>query len=435
MKALLFIYFLASGITWVGGEVGQGISGRLALPEIVLLIIIGVVLLRPTRIRVSRLGRATLLMFVAFSIGVPGSGNIRGSLVEWLIHAFLVVGFIALYTLIVNMPLEQRLDVAHLWVRACGLLALVALYEFVGLLVGFPSLLVAVGQPPVITSGLVGTFRNTGQAGAYFSTGLAMAIALHHVSTGPRRTEVLLSMLAMGVSLAFTVKRSAIIGTVAGVVLLLLMDGTLQTRVRNVALALIGAAAVTPAVQWMLLNSPGYRNRISYKLGEGGAATFENFARNNSRAALAAFIDNPLFGAGLGGVLGVYDETFEVHSTYLGVPATTGVVGSLAYIAFMVAFFRACTRPRNDDPRTRAMGRLLLPLLIGLAISFAYTYHLRKREFWITAAIASAIMAPAAAAVRRSEEAYEPLAPYAEPAWLPPVPPAPAPRPPRHVPV
>lgn len=399
MKALLFLYFLSAGITWVAGETGQGISGRLAIGELVLVAIIGyVVVLRPGWIRVSRAGRAALVMFLAFSLGVPGSGNIRATLVEWLIHGFVVVGFIVLYSVVARMPFEERLDVARLWVRAATVLAVLGLYEFMGLLSGLPSLLTAIGQPPIITSGLVGTFRNTGQAGVFFGTALVIAIPLHRVSTGVRRTEGLLSVILLLMAVAFTVKRSAIVGVAVGGVLLLLLEGSLVGRIRNALLAVMAAAMVSPVVQWMLEKSPAFRGRIEYKLGTGAVDVVENFTRSNYVVAIRAFTDNPLTGAGLGGIIGVYDDTFEIHSTYLGVLATTGLVGMAAYLFFMFVFLESSSRARNPDPRARVLGRMMLPLLLGLAVSFAYTNQLRKREFWITAALSTALMAPTAAA-------------------------------------
>jgi O-antigen ligase len=169
---------------------------------------------------------------------------------------------------------------------------------------------------------------------------------------------------------------------------------------------------------WMLQNSAAYRGRIDRKIGNVGLVA--DFARENIEAGLRAFTTHPLVGAGVGGIAGVYSERYEVHSTYLGVPAQTGIVGTLAYLWFMIVFLRSCTRTRNDDGRAWLMGRLYLPLLLGLCVSFGYTYHLRKREFWITAAIASAVMAPAAAG--RGEGAPGPRRGVKSPGRVAPVP-------------
>lgn len=399
MRALLFLYFLAAGITWVSGEAGKGIAGRVAIADLLLLLIIAlVVLVHPGWLRASRLVRAALLMFLAFSLGIVNSANVRGSMVEWLIHGFLVVGFIVIYSLIVRLPIDERLEIAGLWVRAATCLAVFGLYEFVGSgLLGLPSILAAIGQTPFTMGGLVATFRNTGQAGVFFAMALATAIPLQRVLRGRRRTEMLFSIVVLGLSVMFTVKRSAMLAVGIGVVLLFVMDPSIKGRMRSVAMAAIAAAVVLPASLWMLERSAAFRNRVDYKLAGGqGVDVAERFARDNFVAAEAAFTSHPFTGAGLGGITGVYTATFEIHSTYLGIPAQTGLIGTLAYLWFMFVFFQACTRTRNDDPRTWLMGRLYMPLLLGLTVSFGYTYHLRKREFWITAAIASALMAPEA---------------------------------------
>ena len=108
MRVLLFLYFLAAGITWVSGEAGQGISGRVAIADLLLLIIIAlVVLVHPGWLRSSRLVQAALVMFLAFSLGIVNSADVRASLVEWLVHGFLVAGFVVIYSMIVRLPLDS----------------------------------------------------------------------------------------------------------------------------------------------------------------------------------------------------------------------------------------------------------------------------------------------------------------------------------------
>jgi O-antigen ligase len=122
-----------------------------------------------------------------------------------------------------------------------------------------------------------------------------------------------------------------------------------------------------------------------------------DFTGENVDATTRAVVEHPLTGVGLGGVAGVYTAKYEIHSTYLSVAASGGLLGILAYAWFVYVLFRSCTRPRNADPRARVFARATLPLMLGLMLAYAYTYHLRKREFWVAAALAAAVMAPVAA--------------------------------------
>jgi len=139
---------------------------------------------------------------------------------------------------------------------------------------------------------------------------------------------------------------------------------------------------------WGLENIDNMQWRVTRKFGEDAAEAFsEGFIVENMRAAFLAFDSRPLLGVGLGNVAGVFTQKYEVHSTYLKVLACAGVLGVLAYCWFVWNLIQTL-RSRSKDVYSRYLS-YLLPMVLGLSVSWAYTYHLRKREFWILVSIVS----------------------------------------------
>lgn len=137
---------------------------------------------------------------------------------------------------------------------------------------------------------------------------------------------------------------------------------------------------------WGLDNVGNMSARWDHKFSSQAFDDFEDgFLADNIRAGLAAFGDNPFFGAGLGNVELNY-FSHEIHSTYLAILATGGVFGILTYLYFVSVLIRETRSYKSEN--IGIPSRFLyyiLPLLLGMMVSWAYTYHLRKREFWVLA--------------------------------------------------
>jgi O-antigen ligase len=400
VKGLLFVYFFLSGITWVAGRAGEGISGRLALSDPIMAIIIFVAFASHHRdFRIPSVGGAALAMVTAFGVGVAfsASPSLAQPLIAWMIHLFVVLGFLAIYNIVVVEPMEVRIQYAQLWIRAAGLIAVLALYDFVAPMVGLPQLASFIGRSSRIRGGAVGTFRNTGQAGIFFVTAIAMALPLQRISIGRARQEVNLWFIVLGLATAFTVKRSALVALAIILTLFFIRERGWRGKARTLMTVGIAACILIPAAGWLWETSPAFRWRVNKKLdtqvvtelGEG-----DGFIMETAGVALTAFSDRPLVGVGLAGVAGIYSDKYEVHNTYLSVLAESGLLGILVYGSFVVVLFRGCARPKNDDPRTEQFSRLIIPGLVGLFIAYGYTNHLRKREFWTTVALATSIIGP-----------------------------------------
>ena len=431
MKQLLFVYFVLSGVTWVAGEAGEGITGRVGLPDLFMLVLAVYLLATQRRaMRAPRLALAAMALLVAAGPGIMLSPKPSSSLLEWMVHGYSLFGFLVVYNLLMRLPIEGRVEMMVSWARAGTVLALVGIYDLTAATVGMPGIAASLGQAPRAQGGLVGTFRNTGQAGSFLVTVLAVALPLHGVVNGRRRRvelAVIIAILILG--LVLSVKRAALVALLVGIAIFLARGVLRRDFARTARVLLLAVVLLVPTFGWFMVSSESFRYRITRKLTSNATESVSRFAESNYSVARKQFSERPITGAGMGSISEV-GGGYEIHSTYLNVPASMGLLGVLAYLWLVFELFRGTTRTRNGDPRARRFGAMFLPMLLGLMVSYAYTNHLRKREFWITTALATALMAPELARRRRDDEP-DPLAdgeplPEAEPeeelAWAGPPP-------------
>ncbi|MGY1457325.1 O-antigen ligase family protein [Luteimonas sp. A534] len=392
--ALGFLYFLFAGVTWVAGEAGEGAGGRVTIADFTALGLFGLWFLacvgeRRFALKVPAEYRAYVPLLMVYSIGVsfsiyPG----RGAL-ELLIHVFIFVVSVVLYNLYRRLPSEEAIPVvlaSILW--SGGLLAFVGLVDFLV----WPNLIPGIGD------GLVGTFRNTGQAGAFF--GVYIAILLPGFLSGLIKAGRLNAALfaSMAFALLFTSKRAAVAGLLIGLALLSLRMLTSSSK-RDKRYGLVMVACVVLlfpvgylAFLWGLENIPGMAWRFDKKFNEGALEDFQQgFLAENIRATLDAMEMSPLVGVGLGNIIGVVTQKYEIHSTYMAILGTSGLLGFGAYATFMLNYLLRLARAAGQGAYG-AYLKYFMPMLIGLMFSWAYTYHLRKREFWILFFVTSLVV-------------------------------------------
>lgn len=388
---LLFLYFFSAGITWVEGEAGSGISGRVTFADI-----IGVLLIVLAFFQVLTKKRAALFIPSEYKWYIPFlflliismilSAKPLVGLLEILVHFYIFIVSLFLINIFKNYSSDDLFGKLLLLILySGGALAAIGLLQFFI----FPNLFLGVH------GGLSGTFRNTGQAGAFFSTYLAILIP--GFLTGlikPRiRNYFILTMILM--ALLFTFKRSAQIGFIVGAILIvlkLLRSSSIRDK-KIGAYVFTAVALLTPLglvlFYWGIENISGMAWRFSNKINANTVQSFsEGFLAENLHGMWKAFSAKPLLGVGPANVAGVYTLKYELHSTYMKIIATTGLVGTLAYIIFMLSFFVSVFKARSVNIYGRYLS-YFLPFYFGLMISWAYTYHLRKREFWILFAIIS----------------------------------------------
>lgn len=389
-----FLFFLTAGVTWVAGEAGQGVEGRVASADIVGLVLIGFWVVvgltdRKLSLRAPIEYRAYLPLLIVYALGVlfamyPGRG-----LLELVIHVFICVVSLVLYNLYRRIPIDEAAPLALKSILWAGwLLAMIGVVDFFI----WPNLL------PGPSNGLTGTFRNTGQAGAFF--GMYLAILIPGLLSGliPRTRFNMFMVGTILFALVFTSKRAAVIGLAVG---LLALGATLlfspSKRDKKFGITMLAMTAlVAPlayfAFLWGLENIEGMAWRFGNKFSQAAAEDFqEGFLVENIQAAKAAFSVNPLVGVGLGNVAGVITERYEIHSTYLSIIGNAGLLGVIAYAAFMTTHVWQALRAWGPS-QFSAYLRYYVPMLIGLMLSWAYTYHLRKREFWIMFFVVSLVI-------------------------------------------
>jgi hypothetical protein len=112
----------------------------------------------------------------------------------------------------------------------------------------------------------------------------------------------------------------------------------------------------------------------------------DSFIVTNYSAAFSAFMDNPVFGSGIAGFFGRYSD-HEVHSTYIKMLGEAGFLGFFGYLIFMYFTFAKVFYHRKWLNEYSDYIRNFIPFFLGCLVSWSYTYHLRKREFWIMLAI------------------------------------------------
>lgn len=391
---MLFIFTLLSGITWTSSEAGAGISGRLIIADFVglaILLIFFVFLYVKKHFHWNNIFTifVLFLFFNLFSLVI--SSFPEKGIIEYLTHLFIFLVGISIYNLILYQKpdLTYLSDIIQSVMLASGLIALVGLLQFFL----FPTLF------SNSFGGLSGTFRNTGQAGAYFSIFICLGIA--GITSGLfKKSPLNLSIIFfLFLALIFTFKRAALIGISVGL-LLLLIKFIVSSNVRDkkyaiyfVSSFLVFGFLILNLFLWAGDNIEGVIWRSSSKFNSDTAEDFvEGFLAENIDATLRAFWDKPLLGVGMGNMAGIYTEKYEIHSTYMAVLSASGLVGFFIYIVYMFNILKKVFAKYRVAEVSDFLFNLGV-LYIGLMISWSYTYHLRKREFWILLIIILLVMA------------------------------------------
>lgn len=390
LKLTVFIYFILSGVTWVGGAAGEGISGRVAAADILGLLLI---LVAFASVMISRSGmlflptsyKIYIIFLIILAIGVFFSGKPQLGLLEVLVHIYIFLVSLAMLNLFkISEDSFGFSDLLNFILQSGFILASIALIQFFV----FPSLFAS------SFGGLSGTFRNTGQAGSFFA--LFLALIVPGFLSGflkPSLRNYLMAAVVL-VALILTFKRAAWIGFLIGIFGLFFII-SFSTSIRDKKIAVyfllvsiliipIGFAGFFYAKDKVDGVSWRFQSKINT---EAGSEFIDGFFADNLQASMKAFSDDPLIGVGAANVAGVYTEKYEIHSTYLKIIGTTGVLGSFAYLLFMFWFSLDVFKTSRLNNMYSQYLRYFFPFFLGLIVSWSYTYHLRKREFWVAFAL------------------------------------------------
>ncbi|MFM2049025.1 MAG: hypothetical protein RI955_1573 [Bacteroidota bacterium] len=383
------LFILASFITrTIGGD--DGLFSRIIVADIFGALAILTYLLYGKRYISSPRVTSGWILIASFALGILWSYEPLKSSFEVIILLFLLL----IYSTIIshyNSPSRfNKLIIAFAWASLLG--ALIGLYDsFIGGH-GLPRIF-----PERARGEALSGFRNAGQAGAYMLISIIVLFAFYNSKlffelNRKQKNLIRCSLLFSFLFFITTGKIAAYIGFVVSFLSYFIYK-------RN-AKVLIGTAIVTIAITFVLINleniSPIIYNRLEQKVQTRIVEPYEGkennagskFLKSNYSGALESFNDNPITASGIGGFMGRYGR-YEVHSTYLKIIGETGLVGIVGYLIFMFYFLRLFFVSSKIDKANpyASFIKELAPLIIGCVVSWGYTYHLRKREFWIMYAI------------------------------------------------
>ena len=193
---------------------------------------------------------------------------------------------------------------------------------------------------------------------------MILPLALHFAFTDVHRHAFVrwLPVGAIAFAIPITISRSALVGVVVALVILLPTWPARRRRLSYLAILAI-LVVVYVAIPGML----GTLTRLFTDIATDGSAR----SRTNSYALALEFIQrSPLLGRGLSTFLPQYRI---LDNQYLGLLIELGVVGTLALLAvFAVAIVSGFhSRRRSSDPTTASLAQSLAAMVAAGAFSFA----------------------------------------------------------------
>lgn len=379
---MFFSFVLASAYTHPIREYGTSpILGRMVWADVFGFgtIIAVFVQMRPY---VNKIAMGALCFLVALLPGVAASSFPERTFLEIAIYAFLVLVF------------TTGAQVFYTKKDLVNLLRMIAVASITGAVLGawensthFTGLPRLFGEDVRAYRGA--SFRNSGQAGSYLMVALAALIPFRFGEFGKSlnatdRRLFDVSIATSAICILMTVKIAAYIGISIGAI-----GFAVHKRKLEFVIPLIIAIFVFQnSFPWIQSKFPTLTNRFNTKVESRlttAIVTDKNsFLAGNYGKAIEAFVDNPLLGTGIMGFSGRYDQ-YEVHSTPMKLLGETGLLGCLGYLFFVLILIREYAvllrYPRNNQYREALV--MMVPFLLGCSISWLYTFHIRKREFWI----------------------------------------------------
>ena len=329
--------------------------------------------------------KGAVVMVVLFALSACFSLNFFASFIEVGIILFLITLSVVLFLAFRDKGIETLIPIV---IYTSIIATTLGFYDLIASYLDFPRIF-----NPRNKGELLSGFRNAGQAGAYFLVMLTILIPvrLSGVYDMLSRKHKFLFHIAI-VELVLFVFLSGKLAAQFGLIIGLLLLGILWYRSKLLKIAIMGLIGtvflfysvknILPETYTRLSNK--YNDYVSIYLSDSYK---DSFLYGNWSSAIQAFKDKPLSGTGLGAFICNYGE-HEVHGTYFKLIGESGVLGILGFVIFTFVLLKLFLRlkPRITNVYYDYL-HLILPLLIGCHLSWGYTYHLRKREFWILIAV------------------------------------------------
>lgn len=190
---------------------------------------------------------------------------------------------------------------------------------------------------------------------------LAMVLSFQDRALSPLRAWI--PTVAIALAAAVSVSRSALLGVLAG---LIVMFPSWPNRVR---LAVGGGAVAIGLALYLLV--PGMVSTLA-DLFSGIGSDDSTASRQQSSQLAEVFVSrSPLFGRGMGTFLPQY-VIFD--NQYLLSLVETGVVGITALLGVVLAAIWCARSGRtlSDDPLTRQLGQALVASIVSVAVLLAF---------------------------------------------------------------
>jgi O-antigen ligase len=391
-RILLILFIILTFITHPIGEYdpsGNPILGRLTYGDFfgLLALLFGIKYLFEGFIlsmSVNKIYIYSMVFVLTLFIGVFFSLNQFQTIIETSIHLFLILLSILIFYVFKDKLFSSLFPVIIITTITASLFGF---YDLLADLYGYPKIFSSRTEAEAVSG-----FRNAGQAGAYFMVMLTILFPLWKSNLKNylplKYRKLLIWAIFLGILFLFTTgKIAGYIGFVTGYTLYTLFN----PKFKNIfSYLLIAVAFVFLFYNLETIYPKLYKrlnNRIETRIVQQVEGTSRsNFFQSNWGGAVEAFKENPLTGSGIGGFSGVLRQ-YEVHSTYLKILGETGLVGIIGYLLFIFAFFSLFKRYKFYDNETYKYIKYTIPFVIGDLVSWTYTYHMRKREFWILISI------------------------------------------------
>lgn len=223
---------------------------------------------------------------------------------------------------------------------------------------------------------------------------VGVLLLLHH-RFGVKRIFTMAVLGAALLAQVLTYGKGGWVGSMVGLMMVGLMYQGKRLKIRNIVVVVLGMVALGGVVTLVLPDVADYVARIWT-----GTRTEDSSMVTRLvlwKMAWAAFLDNPLFGYGLGiGMLIIADSwgvPLEVHNDYIRLLVETGVVGLGLYIMIQIYVFKLILRARRllieIDPRFKLLVAATLALqtsyIIMISVDNLLTSMLMNYPIWILA--------------------------------------------------
>lgn len=396
VSTFAFLFVLTSIWTDPIGTLGEGIMGRIVPSDLFGAIAIGLFLVTSRALVYPKQIYPYLFFIITLTPGILVSYRQTSTLIELLILVFLGLIFVVLT---VQFATPEALNfLIFAFALASLLAAFIGTWNVLSSVVGLPRIPVMNPRSGIVG---IGTFRNTGQAGAYMLISLTVLIPakvsdLYRQFSEYQKRVISYAIPLCVIFLVLSIKRASLIGFLIGLSLWSvsrISKGVFKIgklKISSLIYIILVVAFIYLILSFNVGANQSWLNWWQYKIVGGIPSALEteegSFMSENYSLAFEAFEDNPLFGSGIAGFAGRYMK-YEVHSTYLKMLGEAGLFGVVGYLVFMIASSHAINSVRKFRNTYSSFLRNAFPFLIGCVISWSYTYHLRKREFWIMFAI------------------------------------------------